>query len=424
MKKVVIVGGGLAGISSAVYLREKNFDITLIESAPQLGGRAKSFFDNQFNLYLDNGQHLLIKGYESTLDLITKFKVEENFIFQKEFEILFRDKNKREWSLKIDTIVNSLISFLGFKNLNLSEKISLINFFSKIDKLDDELTEELTTLEFLQKLNQSENLINNFWKLVIESALNTPIQKTSANVFLFILKKMFVENKSNPRFIIPKKSLLESLIIPAENYLINNGVRVIKNSRIHNIVLKNDLAVEVSDREGRTYRGDYFILAVHPSIVQKLFPDINLRLDYQSIINLHLKISNKEFSNHFYALWDSIIHWVFFHENHLTIVKSSADEFLNFSNQQILELFIDELIKFFPELKEELSNIKFSKKNFKVIKEKRATFLSDINSTKSRPSWKTNIPNLFLAGDYVNTGYPSTIESAVLSGKMIADELN
>lgn len=424
MKKVVIVGGGLAGISSAVYLREKNFDITLIESAPQLGGRAKSFFDNQFNLYLDNGQHLLIKGYESTLDLITKFKAEENFIFQKEFEILFRDKNKREWSLKIDTIVNSLISFLGFKNLNLSEKISLINFFSKIDKLDDELTEELTTLEFLQKLNQSENLIDNFWKLVIESALNTPIQKTSANVFLFILKKMFVENKSNPRFIIPKKSLLESLIIPAENYLINNGVRVIKNSRIHNIVLKNDLAVEVSDREGRTYRGDYFILAVHPSIVQKLFPDINLRLDYQSIINLHLKISNKEFSNHFYALWDSIIHWVFFHENHLTIVKSSADEFLNFSNQQILELFIDELIKFFPELKVELSNIKFSKKNFKVIKEKRATFLSDISSTKSRPSWKTNIPNLFLAGDYVNTGYPSTIESAVLSGKMIADELN
>lgn len=424
MKKVVIVGGGLAGISSAVYLREKNFDITLIESAPQLGGRAKSFFDNQFNLYLDNGQHLLIKGYESTLDLITKFKAEENFIFQKEFEILFRDKNKREWSLKIDTIVNSLISFLGFKNLNLSEKISLINFFSKIDKLDDELTEELTTLEFLQKLNQSENLINNFWKLVIESALNTPIQKSSANVFLFILKKMFVENKSNPRFIIPKKSLLESLIIPAENYLINNGVRVIKNSRIHDIVLKNDLVVEVSDREGRTYRGDYFILAVHPSIVQKLFPDINLRLDYQSIINLHLKISNKEFSNHFYALWDSIIHWVFFHENHLTIVKSSADEFLNFSNQQILELFIDELIKFFPELKVELSNIKFSKKNFKVIKEKRATFLSDISSTKSRPSWKTNIPNLFLAGDYVNTGYPSTIESAVLSGKMIADELN
>ncbi len=77
MKKVIVIGGGLAGISAAVHLREKNFDVTLIEGSPLLGGRAKSFFDKEFNCYLDNGQHLLIQGYKNTLDLIKKIEAEE-----------------------------------------------------------------------------------------------------------------------------------------------------------------------------------------------------------------------------------------------------------------------------------------------------------------------------------------------------------
>ncbi|MFN4112006.1 MAG: FAD-dependent oxidoreductase, partial [Ignavibacteria bacterium] len=104
--------------------------------------------------------------------------------------------------------------------------------------------------------------------------------------------------------------------------------------------------------------------------------------------------------------------------------KSSADELLKYSNEEILQIFIDELIKFFPELRNELTRIKSTKRDYRLIKEKRSTFLSDLNSIKERPQLKTRFKNLFLAGDYVNTGYPSTIESAVLSGKMATEEIH
>lgn len=424
MKKVIVIGGGLAGISAAVHLREKNFDVTLIEGSPLLGGRAKSFFDKEFNCYLDNGQHLLIQGYKNTLDLIKKIEAESNFIFQNEFEVIFRDKFKREWKLKIEKSLNAFISLTRFKNLNLSEKISLIKFFSQLNKLDEQSVDKITALDFLRKLNQSENLINNFWTLIIESALNTPIEKAAASVFLFILKKMFVENKINSRLILPKKSLYESLILPAENFLIRNGVEVIKSCGIHKVSINDNRIIEIIDRDGKVYLSDYFILAVHPAVANKLIPDLDIKLDYKSIINLQLKISSDDFKNHFFALWDSIIHWAFFHENYLTIVKSSADEFISFSNEQIFQIFIDELILFFPELKIELVNIKRLRNNYRVIKEKRSTFLSDLNSISSRPTCKTKFDNLFLAGDYIDTGYPSTIESAILSGKIVAEEIN
>lgn len=422
MKRIIVIGGGLAGISAAGFLGKNDFKITLIESSPHLGGRVKSFYDGDFNSYLDNGQHLLIKGYKTTLDLIRKFRAEDNFIFQNEFAIIFRDKNNKEWQLKISAPVKTLFNFLKFKNLNFKERISLLNFFLQL-RNDYKITEDLSALDFLRKYNQNEKVINNFWKLIVESALNTPIEKASARVFLFVLKKMFVENKSNSSFVIPKKSLFESLILPAENFLNEKGVTIIKSCGVEKILINNDYVTEVVDKNGKIHKADYYILAIHPAIINKLIPQINFKLDYQSIINLHLKISYQGFENKFFALWDSIIHWAFFHKNHLTLIKSSADELLKYSNKEILQMFIDELIQFFPDLRNELTRIKSTKQDYRLIKEKRSTFLSDFNSTKVRPPFKTRFKNLFLAGDYVNTGYPSTIESAVLSGKLVAEEI-
>lgn len=423
MKNIIVIGGGMAGLSAAIYLAEKNFQVMLIENAPQLGGRAKSFFDAGFNSYLDNGQHLLINGYHNTLELINKSNAKDNFIFQKVFTINFRDKKSEEWKLEIASPIKTIFSFLKFRNLNFIEKALLLNFFLRLNSLGDEFNNDISALNYLRRLNQSEKLINNFWKLLIESALNTPINKSSSRIFIFTLKKMF-EDKSNGNLIIPKNSLYESLIIPLEKYLVEKGVTLIKACGVEKILIDKNNVTEVIIKNGRNYKADYYILAVHPSIINKLIPHFYINLEYQTIINVHLKISSNKLKNKFFALWGSIIHWAFFHENHLTLVKSSADELLKFSNEQILEIFIEELKYFFPEIRDNLLHIKDQKLNYRVIKEKRSTFLSDLNSNKNRPSFKTNIENLFLAGDYVSTGYPSTIESAVISGKLVAEEIS
>lgn len=422
MKSVLIIGGGLAGLSAAIHLSEKGFDITLIESSPQLGGRSKSFFMNEWNSFLDNGQHLLIKGYEKTLELINKVGAEKKFSYQNEFEITFRDRFKNEWNFQISNSPKMILDFIKFHNLNIYEKVQLLKFFIQLNKIDPKSFSETDALSFLRKAKQSKNLINNFWKLIVESALNTPLEKASTEVFLFVMKKMFIEDSKNSCFVIPQKSLHESLISPIENYLIKRGVRIIKNRSVEKINFENEYVIDVFSR-GQSLQADFYIIAVHPAVVNKLLSEYKIDLSYQSIINLHLKIYPKELKNKFFALWNSEIHWIFFHQNHLTAVRSSADQFSNLSNKEIFETFVNDLIDFFPELNDDLKELLSRGKDYIVIREKRATFISDSTSTKIRPSTITKYKNVFLAGDYVDTGFPSTIESAVVSGKLAAEKI-
>jgi zeta-carotene desaturase len=423
MKNVVIVGGGLAGISTAINLTEHNFNVTLFESSNSLGGRVRSFFDLEFNCFLDNGQHLLIKGYNQTLNLIGRIEAEKNFIFQKHFEVKFIDKKKNQWQLRFSKPHQTLKDLLTFKNLTWKEKLSLINFLSNISKTKENEIENLTVLEFLKQNNQSTTLINNFWKLVVESALNTPLNKASAKIFLIVIKKMFFENPANGGLVIPSKSLYESLIQPAEAYLKNFRVNILKRTKIENVKVKDDYVEYIQTKSGEIYKADFYVLAVHPALLSKFIDNFNPQLNYQTIINVHIKFNDDRFTNKFFAIWDSIIHWVFFHKSHLTIVKSAADDIARLPNEKIIELFVDELISFFPELKNHFQKSNSKKILYRVIKEKRATFLSDLNSLKNRPSTKTQFKNLFLAGDFVDTGLPSTIESAIMSGKLAADEI-
>ncbi len=422
MKSVIIIGGGLAGLSAAVNLSEKGFEITLIESSPQLGGRSKSFFLNEWNSFLDNGQHLLIKGYEKTLELIKRVGAEKNFEFQNEFAITFRDRFNSEWKFQISNFPDTILAFLMFRNLSINEKFQLLKFFIQLKQINPKYFSEIDALSFLRKVKQSENLINNFWKLIVESALNTPLEKASTEIFLSVLIKMFVEDRTNSFFVIPKKSLHESLINPIENYLTQKGVRIIRNRSVEKINYQNDYVIDVVSRD-QSLQADFYIIAVHPAVVNKLIAEYKIDLSYQSIINLHLKIYPKELKNKFFALWNSEIHWIFFHENYLTAVRSSADQFSKLSNEEIFETFVNELIDFFPELNDDLKELLSRGKDYIVIREKRATFISDTTSTKIRPSTITKYKNVFLAGDYVDTGLPSTIESAVVSGMLAAEKV-
>ncbi len=423
MKKVIIIGGGLAGLSSAVNLIRGNFEIHLFESSPILGGRVKSYFDKNFNSYLDNGQHLLIEGYNSTIKLIDKINATNNFFRQNKFKVVFRDRSGSNNYFTIPTSINSIIKLLNFNLLSMLEKLALIKFLLKLKNLNENFTENMSVKDFLKAFKQSENLIKNFWSLLCESALNTPIATASTRMFLVVIKKMFLENPKNANFVYPKKSLYESLIKPLEDFLVMNDVKIYRTTRITKLIFGRKKVTKVLTSNGNEIEGDYFIIAVHPSNLNKLLPFIKLELNYHSILNLYLKVPTKNFGHVFFALWDSKVHWVFFKENYIVLTRSVADELIDQSNDSLVREFTNEFLNYFPELGDEILNIQKDYKSIKLIKEKKATFSSDLNSNYSRPSIATDYENVFLAGDYVNTGFPSTIESAVLSGEIVANEI-
>ncbi|OGU47833.1 MAG: hypothetical protein A2000_08235 [Ignavibacteria bacterium GWB2_36_8] len=118
----------------------------------------------------------------------------------------------------------------------------------------------------------------------------------------------------------------------------------------------------------------------------------------------------------FYALIGSPLNWIFNHKDHITLVKSDANDIIDKSKEELFEMAVAELKKYAGIEKEEI-------KSYKVIKEKRATFVPNNETIDKRPNTKTKIKNLFLAGDWVNTGLPSTIEGAVKSGRSAMEEI-
>jgi len=158
---------------------------------------------------------------------------------------------------------------------------------------------------------------------------------------------------------------------------------------------------------------DFIISAVPPYSLQKIKMNNyifgNDSFDYSTILNIHLWMGKNHLDKNFYALIDSPVHWVFNKGSYLNLVISNANKFNDMDNEQILNIALAELEKYLLITPEEITHSK-------IIKEKRATFLPSLKSAKNRSNSKTILKNFFLAGDWTNTGLPSTIESAIKSG--------
>lgn len=418
MKKVIIVGGGLAGLTTAFYLNKSKFDIRLLERTPEFGGRTKSFYLKELGLWLDNGQHLMITGYQNSIELLQIINAMKNFYIQDEFEINFRDAEQCVWKFTPANKLIFLLQLIRFPHLKLKEKFLFLYAIKKLSEINITDLRYLTAYELLEKLYQSDRVIKNFWSSFVESTLNSPLKFASAKMFSFVFKKMFVEELQNSRLILPHNSLHESFIQPLKLNLIENGVQFQNRVIIKELIIENEKVIAIKDNQNKIHYGDFFVLAVEPHSVNKLLKRNYLNFNYQTIINIHLIFDDYKPRNDFYALWKSFIHFAFFHSSHITLVRSVADEYNEMSQNELIEIFINEFLQFFPEYKK--SKLRF----FRIIKEKKATFISDINSTELRPKNKTEYSNLFLTGDYTDTGLPSTIESAVISGKRTAEILN
>jgi len=141
------------------------------------------------------------------------------------------------------------------------------------------------------------------------------------------------------------------------------------------------------------------------------------KIEYSSILNIHLWLKENPFKQKFYGLIGSSIHWVFNHGKHISLTTSNANEYSETKNDLIVEKFCSELEKYFPIFKRDLVV------DTKVIKEKRATFIPDTQSEIIREKVNSPFTNFIMAGDWANTGLPSTIESAVNSGKAAAEKI-
>ncbi len=426
MAKCIVIGGGLAGISTAVFLSKNKHNVLLLEASPKLGGRAYSFQDKITKEVIDNGQHIFVGAYKATFELLKIIGSQNLPEYQTKLRATYIDKLGKKYLLEAPHKfypLNLLHAILNFDLISFAERVGIVKFIAKLFFLNEKKTEDKTVLEFLKGNKQSENSIKVFWELLVVSTLNTPIKEASLRIFIKVLKEIFLNGNKASTIILPKYGLSELFSIPANEYLKKNGATVSLSERVVSIETNGGKIIKIKTTKREITDFDYAFSAVPFNSLQKIFPELpfikyaNKNLATSSIITIYLWSAENILEEKFFGLIGSKIHWVYKNKNHISVVISSAEKMIELTSEEIYKICKDELKKYFPKF----TGTKIQ--HYKVLKEKRATFKSTPESDIIRRKIKSPYKNFLLAGDWTNTQLPATIESAILSGKIIAQKV-
>jgi squalene-associated FAD-dependent desaturase len=432
-KSVSVIGGGIAGLSSAVFLAEKGFKVTLIESSPKFGGRVYSFFDKTSGLRIDNGQHILASWYKNTFDYLKLIGTYDKLSFQKQLEVVFRDSKGESYSLRASKLPPPLHlagGIMGYKALDLKDKMAVVRLVNKIkkNKFTDKHLKGFNTEKLFKISAQTDKAIDYFWKPFIIAVFNAEPQDTSAYLFSKMIRMGFIE-KGGSELVLPNGFLSDIFVEPALEFLKQYKAEILANKRVTGYRFNNTVISSLILEDNTEIKTDYYISAVPffnfrsmlgDDIHNRFFGELS-ELTPSPIVNIHLKFDkdiSAIFNSEFIGLLNTSSQWVFKVTNdQVCVVMSSAGEIAEKSKEYITDLALGELKICIPEL------IGFKVTASRVIKEMRATFVPDTRSLSNRPVNATSISNFFIAGDWTDTGLPATIEGAVKSAKDCVTEI-
>jgi len=430
-KSVCIIGGGIAGLSAAVFLAEKGFDVTLLEASPKFGGRAYSFFDKTVNDFIDNGQHIFASWYYNTFEFLKITGSFDKLTFHKQLKVRFADSNGSQYLLKCPNLpppFHLIAGIMSYNAMGFKDKNGIVRLIRNFKKIPEQNLKCINTDELFNLTRQSEKLVDYFWKPFIIAVFNAEPKDTSAWLFIELIKVGFLQ-KGGSNLVLPNDFLGNIFVQPAVSYLETKGAKIFKSAGVSKINFKDDRIESLITNDGKEIKSDYFISAVSfydfksligDEVFSKEFSAVS-NLQYSPIVNIHLKFEseiNDILKESFIGILNSPIQWVFkVKDNQICIVISSANEVVEMDKEDIIELSKKELYKCLPAFK----NVKILRS--RVIKEKRATFVPDTESLSARPKNKTKYKNFFIAGDWTDTGLPATIEGAVKSSKNCVSEI-
>ena len=245
---------------------------------------------------------------------------------------------------------------------------------------------------------------------------------------------MALQKKRYSALVLSGNDLYTTLVEGALKYFDINGVKVKLSERCEYIHIEKDIIMYAETSSGRKIASDYFVLALPFYYFKKIFSEKYFRLFFpkfaelesSTVISVHIFFSDNlpvdmiPFNESgMLGVIDCNIQWIFKKAPHIISLTISAADYIeklkDKTNQDIYELCITDLNKLFAGIG------KYEIKKYKVIKEKRATFVSDFDSGSRRIEQKSRIKNMYIVGDWVNTRLPSTIESAIKSSKTMSE---
>jgi squalene-associated FAD-dependent desaturase len=437
---VLIIGGGLSGMSAAVDLASRGLSVIILERHQHLGGRAYSFVDQKSGDEIDNGQHLMMGCYHETRWLLRTIGSERLATLQPNLHIDFRHPEHDPASLHCPAFpapFHLLAGLLRFNTLSLVDRLRLLRVGLEILK-HPESTEPsialMTVDQWLSSLGQTEANKKYLWDIIAVGSLNGDPKEVSAVLFNRVLRAAFLGARENSSLLIPTVGLSRLFDEPCSKYLQSKEGRVVRGCAVEALVHEGSRVKAVRCSDGVIREARSFVSAVPWFAVSDLLPAKEAaskaagQMTASAILSINLWFDRPVMDEEFVALPDSRVQWVFnrskLHNSsnsfghYLALTVSDGGSLVDKEAQGLVEMAFEDLRRVFP-------RVGTAKIVHSIVqKERRATFSQRPDIERLRPSSITSMENLFLAGDWTNTGYPATIEGAVMSGRKAAAHIS
>ena len=408
MQRVHIVGAGISGLACAVRLASEGHDVILYEGAGHAGGRCRSFHDDHLDCTIDNGNHLLLSGNTGVQDYLALIDAEAELTGPDRAVFPFVDLAfNLKWTVEIDD------GWWPGWILDRNRRIPGTGIWDYLKSARLMTASENDVIQDV--IDTDTNLFRRFIEPLTVGVLNTPAESGSAALLAKVIRETFIRGARACRPRMAKHGLSQTFVEPALRYLEDRDARFEPNRRLKNISTEGQRAVALAFGDGKQTidTGDMVVLALPAQAVGKLLPAIDPPSDFHPIVNAHFRVDDPPEVPEQAGLIGIVggtAQWVFFRDNIISVTVSAADELAQQSNDSIADAIWRDLRVAISGLSKEPPH------RHRVIKERRATFSQTPRSIRHRAQCRCGFDNIFLAGDWVDTGLPATIEGSIRSG--------
>jgi len=435
-RTVTIVGGGVAGMSAACALAEAGYRVQLVERRSYLGGRASSYLHPGVNEVIDNCQHVLFGCCTNLIGFYRRIGVADRIHWTSEMTMIEPGGRRSVLGPSIlPAPMHGLPKLLSARAFSFADKMALARAFRTLMRpVPSDSNESLA--EWLKRNGQTDGAIDRFWRLVIASALNADLDVIALPYAAKVIRELFMNSAqagSMGMSTVPLSELYASSI----EFLRTRGSSVHLNTSVESAEWDEEASQwSVTTRTGNLV-SEFLIIALPFEAMQKLLPNLPPvdhadtlaqkieRFEHWPICSVHLWFDRKITDLDHAVLLDREVHWMYnkgqmqplrkAKGSYLELVVSASRSFASLTREQAIEQSVRELGEFFPEV----GSAKLEKAA--LVKEVRATFGVPPGIDAYRPFVLSPWPNCFMAGDWIATDWPSTMESASRSGHMAAD---
>ena len=401
MARVHIIGAGLAGLSAAVELAGAH-EVSLYEAAPQAGGRCRSYFDVSLNMTIDNATHLLLSGNHAALAYARKIGGDGRLAGPDEASFDFCDLERRiRWTLRPNAgkfpwwILAPDRRVPNTAGLDYLALVKLL--FARSDQ---------TLRPFLG----NGEIARNLWNPLFVSALNTDPGEASAALAGAVVRETFAQGGAACRPVVAVDGLSAAFVDPALDFLRGKGADIRFGAKLRSIEFQGDraAALDFGDERIALAEDEKVVLAAPAPVAADLLPGLAAPHEFRAIVNAHFAFPAPKTLPLLTGVIGGATEWLFGFHDRLSVTISAAERFLAAPREELAEKLWSEV--------QAVAGFSAPLPAWRIIKEKRATFAATPAQDSLRPGAETRWRNLFLAGDWTQTGLPATIEGAVRSG--------